>query len=84
VVENRELRRIFRPKKEKVARRWRKLHDEKLNNLNSSSNVIDVIKLRRPRWVGYVARIGQLRMRLENLNGRDHLEYIDVHGGAGG
>jgi hypothetical protein len=47
VFENRVLRRIFGPKRDKITGEWRKLHNEELNDLNSSPNIIEVIKLRR-------------------------------------
>ena len=56
--ENRVLRRIFRPKRDGVTGEWRKLHNEELNDLNSSLNVVRVIKSRRMRWVGHVATYG--------------------------
>ena len=57
VFENRVLRRIFRPKKDEVVGEWRKLHNEELNNLYSP-NIVLVIKSRRMRWMGHVARTG--------------------------
>jgi hypothetical protein len=47
VIENRVLRRIFGPKRDEVAGDWRKLHNEELHNLNSSPNIIRMIKSRR-------------------------------------
>jgi hypothetical protein len=61
VLENRVLRRIFGPKRENVTRQWRKLHNEELNDLYSLPNTVRVIKSRRMRWVGHVARIGEKR-----------------------
>jgi hypothetical protein len=55
------LRRIFGAKRDEVIREWRKLHNEKLNDLYSSSYTVRVIKQRRLKWVGHVARIGQRR-----------------------
>jgi hypothetical protein len=55
VFENGVLRRIFVPKRDKVTREWRKLHNEELNDLYSSPNVLRVIKFRRIGWVGRVA-----------------------------
>jgi hypothetical protein len=57
VFENRVLRRIFGPKREEDGS-WRKLHNDKLHNLYSSPNIVRVIKLRRMRWAGHVARMG--------------------------
>jgi hypothetical protein len=52
---NRELRRIFGPKRDGVTGGWRKLHDEELLNLYSSPSIIRIIKSRRMRWPGHVA-----------------------------
>jgi len=57
VFENRVLRRMFGPKKDEVTREQRELHNEKLNDLDSSLNIIQVNKSRMG-WVGHVARIG--------------------------
>jgi hypothetical protein len=59
VFENKVLRRIFRPKRDEVTGEWRRLHIEELNDLYSSPNIIRVIKSRRIRWAGHVARIGE-------------------------
>jgi len=61
VFENRVLRRIFGPKREEVTGEWRKLHNEELNNLYSSPNIVGVIKSRRMGWAGHVARMGEGR-----------------------
>jgi len=58
VFENRVLRRIFWRKRDEVTGEWRELQIEELSDLYSSPNIIRVIKLRRVRWVGHVARIG--------------------------
>jgi hypothetical protein len=55
------FRRIFGPKRDEVTGEWRKLHNEELNNLFSSPNIVRVIKSRRMRWVGRVARMGEGR-----------------------
>jgi hypothetical protein len=56
--ENRELRRIFGPKREEDGC-WRKLHNDELHSLYSSPNIVWVIKSRRMRWAGHVARMGE-------------------------
>ena len=61
VFENRMLRRIFGPKRDEVTREWRKLHNEELNVLYPSPNIVRVIKSRRMRWAGHVARMGERR-----------------------
>jgi hypothetical protein len=57
VFENRVLRRVFGPKRDEVTGEWRKLHNEELRDLYSSSSIIRMIKLRRMRWAGHVARM---------------------------
>ena len=52
------LNRIFEPKRDEEIGEWRKLHNEKLNDLYSSPNIVRVIKTRRMRWAGHVACIG--------------------------
>jgi hypothetical protein len=64
VFENRVLRRIFGPKRDEVTGGWRKLHNEELHNLYSSSSVIKLIKSRRMRWTGHVARMGRKEMHI--------------------
>jgi hypothetical protein len=59
--ENRELRRIFGPKRNEVTGEWRKLHNGELQNLISSSDVIRWIKYKRIRWAEHVARTGEGR-----------------------
>ena len=60
VFENRVLRRIFWPKRDELSREWRKVHNEELNHLYSP-NIFRVIKSRRMRWVGHVARMDERR-----------------------
>jgi len=61
VFENRLLRRIFGSKRDEVTGDWRKLHKEELNDLYCSPNIVRVIKSRRMRWAGHVARMGERR-----------------------
>jgi hypothetical protein len=83
VFENRVLRRIFGPKREEDGS-WRKLHNDKLHSLYSSLNIVRVIKSRRMRWTGHVARMGEGRCAYKVLVGgpkvRDHWEDLDVSG----
>ena len=60
VFENKVLR-IFGPRRDEVKGEWRRMHNEKLNKMYSSSNIVRVIKSRRMRWVGHVARMGEER-----------------------
>ena len=61
VFENRVLRRVFGPKRDEVTREWRKLHNEELSDLYSLPNILRVVKSRRMRWAGHVARMGEER-----------------------
>jgi hypothetical protein len=61
VFENRVFRRIFVPKRDRVKGGWRKLHNEELHNLYSSPSKVRMIKSRRMRWAGHVARMGEKR-----------------------
>ena len=61
VFENRVLRRIFWPKRDRVTGEWRKLHNEELNDPYCSPNIVRVIKSRRLRWAGHVARMEEGR-----------------------
>jgi hypothetical protein len=58
VFENRVLRRIFGPKRDEETGEWRRLHNEELNDLYSSPDIIRVIKSRRLRWAGHVVLMG--------------------------
>jgi hypothetical protein len=64
VFENRVQRGIFGPKRDGVKGQWKRLHNEELNDLYPSLNIIRVIKSRRMRWAGYVARMGRLAYRI--------------------
>ena len=70
MFENRVLRRIFEPKRDEVTEEWRKLHNVKLSDLHSSPNIVRVIKSRKMRWVGYVARMGESRCVYRILVGK--------------
>jgi len=61
VFENRVLRRIFGPRRDEVTGEWGRLHNEELNDLYSSPNNVRVLKSRRMRWAGHVARMGEER-----------------------
>jgi hypothetical protein len=59
VFQNKGLRRLFGPKRDKVSGGWRKLHNEELHNLNSLLIIIRMIKSRMMRWVGHVVHMGR-------------------------
>jgi len=61
VFENMVLRRIFGPRRDEVTGEWMRLHTEELNVLYSSHKIVRVIKSRRMRWAGHVARMGEER-----------------------
>jgi hypothetical protein len=70
VFENRVLRRVFGPKRDEATAEWRRLHNEELKDVYSSSNIIRVIKSRRMRWEEHVARMGEKRGAYRILVGR--------------
>jgi hypothetical protein len=76
VFENRVLRRIFGLKRDEVAGEWRKLDNEELRDLYPSPSIIRIIKSKRMRWAGHVARIGRRGTRIdywwESQRERDH------------
>jgi hypothetical protein len=84
VSENRMLRRIFGPKRDEVTGGWRKLHNGDLHNLYSSPSIMRMIKSRRMRWAGHVARMGRSGMHIghwwEIQKERYHWEDQDVGG----
>jgi len=61
VFENMVLRRIFGPRRDEVTVEWRRLHNEELNDLYSSPNIVRVITWRKMGWAGHVARMGEER-----------------------
>jgi len=67
---NRVMRKIFRPKRDEVTGVWKRLHNEKLNDLYCSPDVIRVIKSRRTRWTGHVGRRGERRGAYRVLVGK--------------
>jgi hypothetical protein len=70
VFENRVLRRIFGPKRDEVTGEWRRLQNKEIYALYSSPNIIRVIKSRRLRWAGRVARMGDRRGAYRALVGK--------------
>jgi hypothetical protein len=64
VFEKRVLRRIFGAKRDEVTGEWRKLHNEELRDLYSSPRIIRIMKERRMRWAGHVARRGRRGTRI--------------------
>jgi len=70
VFKNMVLRRIFEPRRDEVTGEWRRLHNEELNDLYSSPNTVRVIKSRRMRWAGNVARMGEERVVCRVLLGK--------------
>ena len=70
VFETWVLRRIFGTKRDKVRGEWRKLHNEQINDLYCSPNIVRVIKSRRMRWVVHVARMGEGRRIYRVLVGK--------------
>jgi hypothetical protein len=70
MFENRVLKRIFGPKRDKVTGEWRKLHNEELHDLYSTPNIVRMIKSRRMRWAGQVARIGEGERRVQVVVGK--------------
>ena len=66
VLENRILRRIFGPKRDE-SEEWRSLHNEELHSLYLSPNIVRVIKSRRLRWAGHVARMEESRSAFKNV-----------------
>jgi len=73
VFENRVLRRIFGPRRDEVTGEWSRIHNEELNDLYSSPNIVRVTKSRRMNWAGHVARMGVERACIRSWWG-NHME----------
>ena len=69
VIENRVLGRIFRRKTNEIKGEWRKLHNEERNDLYSLPNIVWMIKSKRMRWAGFVARMGGEESRIQRYGG---------------
>jgi len=84
LLENRTLRRIFRPKRDEVTGKWIKLPNEELNDLYSSPHFVWVIKPRRMTWTEHVTYMGERKALYTVLVGdireSDHLEDTGVDG----
>jgi hypothetical protein len=59
VFENMALRRIFGPRRDEIMGEWRRMHNEELNDLYASPNIVRLIISRRMRWAGHVALMGE-------------------------
>jgi hypothetical protein len=70
VFQNRVLRRIFGPKRDEVTGEWRKLHNEELRDLYTSTSIIRIMKSRRMRWAGHEERMGEKRTAYRLLVGK--------------
>jgi hypothetical protein len=64
------LRRVFGPKRDEVTGEWRKLQNKELNDLYSIPNIVRVVKSRRMRWAGHVARMGEDRVAYRVVVGK--------------
>ena len=84
MFEKRVLRKIFGPRRDEVTGEWRRLHNEELNDLYSSPNIVQVIKSRRMRWAGHVACMGEeravYRVLVGKPEGRNHWGDLGVDG----
>ena len=84
VFDNMVLMSILGPRKDEVTGEWKRLHNEELNDLYSSPNIVRVIKSRRMRWAGHVAHMGEERGCIGswwgNRRERDHWRDLGVDG----
>ena len=85
MFENKLLKRIFGPKREEVTSEWRKLHDEELNDLYCTQNIVRVIKSNKNEMGGTCSAYGEEDWRIQgfrwgNLRERDHMKYLHVDG----
>jgi len=82
--ENTVLRRIFGSRRDEVTGEWRRLHNEELNDLYASPNILRVIKSRRMNWAGHVACMGKERRCIGSWWGNrregDHKEDLGLDG----
>ena len=76
MFKNRVLGEIFGPKRDEVTEKWRKLHNEELTDLYCSPNIVRVIKSRRMKWAGHLARMGEgrgmYRVLVRKPEGKNH------------
>jgi hypothetical protein len=74
---------VFGPQRDEITVEWRRLHNQELNDMNSSPNIVRVIKSRRMRWAGHVARMGErvfIGFWWGNRMERDHWGDVGVDG----
>jgi len=84
MFENMVLRRIFGPRRDEVTGEWRRVHNEELNDWYTSPNIVRVIRSRRMRWAGHVARMDEERVCIgswwRKRRERDHWGDLGVEG----
>jgi hypothetical protein len=77
ILKFRHVRLIFMPRRDEVTGEWRKLHNEELNDLYSLPNIVRVVKSRKMRWAGHVARMGEGRPEGRRPLGRPRCRWDD-------